>query len=67
MHMIEVEDLTIVNILLLVGFLARSTSPAAGILDRRFGIAAPVVALLRLWLSHRFRQFALRHYTCASS
>ena len=35
--------------------------------DWRLGIAAPVIALLGLWLSHRFWQFALRHYTSASS
>ena len=42
-------------------------SAAAGILDWRLGIAAPVIALLGLWLSHRFWQFALRHYSSASS
>jgi ABC-2 type transport system permease protein len=42
-------------------------SAAAGILDWRLGIAAPVIALIGLWLSHRFWQFALRHYTSASS
>jgi len=42
-------------------------SAASGILDWRFGIAAPVIAVIGLWLSHRFWQFALRHYTSASS
>jgi ABC-2 type transport system permease protein len=42
-------------------------SAAAGILDWRLGVAAPVIALVGLWLSHRFWQFALRHYTSASS
>ena len=42
-------------------------SAAAGILDWRYGIAAPLIALIGLWLSHRFWQFALRHYTSASS
>ena len=42
-------------------------SAASGILDWRLGLAAPVIALLGLWLSHRFWQFALRHYTSASS
>jgi ABC-2 type transport system permease protein len=42
-------------------------SAAAGILDWRYATAAPVIALAGLWLSHRFWQFALRHYTSASS
>jgi ABC-2 type transport system permease protein len=42
-------------------------SAAAGILDWRLGIAAPLIAAIGLWLSHRFWQFALRHYTSASS
>jgi ABC-2 type transport system permease protein len=42
-------------------------SAAAGILDWRLGIAAPVIAAIGLWLSHRFWQYALRHYTSASS
>jgi ABC-2 type transport system permease protein len=42
-------------------------SAAAGILDWRLGLAAPVIAAIGLWLSHRFWQFALRHYTSASS
>jgi ABC-2 type transport system permease protein len=42
-------------------------SAAAGIVDWRLGAAAPVVALFGLWLSHRFWQFALKHYTSASS
>lgn len=42
-------------------------SAAAGILDWRLGVAAPIIALVGLWLSHRFWQFALRHYTSASS
>jgi ABC-2 type transport system permease protein len=42
-------------------------SAAAGILDWRLGIAAPAIATIGLWLSHRFWQFALRHYTSASS
>jgi len=42
-------------------------SAAAGILDWRLGAAAPLIALLGVWLSHRFWQFALRHYTSASS
>jgi ABC-2 type transport system permease protein len=42
-------------------------SAAAGIVDWRLGVAAPVIALIGLWLSHRFWQFALRHYTSASS
>ena len=42
-------------------------SAASGILDWRLGLSAPVIALLGLWLSHRFWQFALRHYTSASS
>ncbi len=42
-------------------------SAAAGILDWRHAVAAPLIAVLGLWLSHRFWQFALRHYTSASS
>ncbi len=42
-------------------------SAAAGILDWRHAVAAPLIAALGLWLSHRFWQFALRHYTSASS
>ena len=42
-------------------------SAASGILDWRLEIAAPVIAAVGLWLSHRFWQFALRHYTSASS
>lgn len=42
-------------------------SAAAGTLDWRFAIAAPLIALFGLWLSHRFWQFALKHYTSASS
>ncbi|HVO04033.1 MAG TPA: ABC-2 family transporter protein [Candidatus Cybelea sp.] len=42
-------------------------SAAAGILDWRLGLASPVIAVVGLWLSHRFWQFALRHYTSASS
>jgi ABC-2 type transport system permease protein len=42
-------------------------SAASGILDWRLGLAAPIIALIGLWLSHRFWQFALRHYTSASS
>jgi ABC-2 type transport system permease protein len=42
-------------------------SAAAGALDWRFAVAAPLIALGGLWLSHRFWQFALRHYTSASS
>jgi ABC-2 type transport system permease protein len=42
-------------------------SAAAGTLDWRFAVAAPLIALGGLWLSHRFWQFALRHYTSASS
>jgi ABC-2 type transport system permease protein len=42
-------------------------SAASGILDWRLGLAAPLIAALGLWLSHRFWQFALRHYTSASS
>ncbi len=42
-------------------------SAAAGTLDWRYAVAAPLIALIGLWLSHRFWQFALRHYTSASS
>lgn len=42
-------------------------SAAAGILDWRHAVASPLIALFGLWLSHRFWQFALRHYTSASS
>ncbi len=42
-------------------------SAAAGILDWRLGLSAPIIAAIGLWLSHRFWQFALRHYTSASS
>lgn len=42
-------------------------SAATGAIDWRYGVAAPVIALGGLWLSHRFWHFALRHYTSASS
>jgi ABC-2 type transport system permease protein len=42
-------------------------SAAAGMIDWRLGVAAPLVASGGLWLSHLFWRFALRHYTSASS
>jgi ABC-2 type transport system permease protein len=42
-------------------------SAAAGALDWRYALASPLIAVAGLWLSHRFWQYALRHYTSASS
>jgi ABC-2 type transport system permease protein len=44
-----------------------ASAAAAGALDWRYAVASPLIALIGLWLSHRFWQFALHHYTSASS
>lgn len=42
-------------------------SAASGIIDWTLAIWAPIIALGSLWASHLFWQFALKHYTSASS
>jgi ABC-2 type transport system permease protein len=59
---------TVFTLIVPVAFMTTvPASAASDAIDWTLAVWAPVIALGGLWASHRFWQFALKHYTSASS